>query len=124
MCRFQRKGAHRLKNGGAHPKGCAPHPNPANDSGVRSLAAKPQKGWINMEWIKRIARRILREEMEAVHNSAVIRGYEACEKEVLEERHLARPEAVAAWNAAVEAGGEARSLARRRSSRNRLRATA
>ena len=66
MCRFQRKGAHRLKNGGAHPKGCAPvcvaalDPKPENGQKVEALAAKPQKGWVNMEWIKRIARRILR----------------------------------------------------------------
>ena len=67
--------------------------------------------------IKSLARRILRAEIEAALGAANAEGYLAREGEVAAERRLAGVEATAAFHAAVEAGIEARDLAKRRSSR-------
>ncbi len=76
------------------------------------------------ELIKTIARRILRNEIEQIRREAVIAGSLAVEREVRQERRLAGPAAVEAWEAAVEAGAARLHAEKRRSSRNRLRATA
>ncbi len=76
------------------------------------------------EFVKRIARRILRDEVNAALAAAEMQGYLAAKSEVAKEQRLAGPEAVAAWEAAVEAGVASWRLSKRRSSRTRLRATA
>ena len=77
-----------------------------------------------MEFIKSIARRILRDEVNAALAAAEIEGYLAAKGEEAKERRLAGAAAVAAWEAVVEAGVARLIAEKRRSSRNRLRAVA
>ena len=66
---------------------------------------------------KSLARRILRDEIEAARSAASTEGYLAREGEIEAERRLAGVEACAAFHAAVDAGIVSRDLAKRRSSR-------